>query len=211
MSFYVYKYTDPTNMEPIYVGKGQGDRLDIHWKQRIYHLNDNNPFLRRLRKIHDAGKQPIIEKIWEQDRSFESDELAEEFALLVEQEAIEKYGRRDLGTGTLWNLTDGGEGTSGMKHSDEAKAKIAEASKGRKHRESSKQLIASKTSRIKSDAEKDKIRAARAKQPEPHLGHKHSDETRKLISDNVKKAHSEGRGIHKGYKQTTEHSARISE
>ena len=38
----------------------------------------------------------------------------DEFACLMEQELIAKYGRRDLKTGTLCNFTDGGEGPTGV-------------------------------------------------------------------------------------------------
>lgn len=175
MSFYVYRYTDPTNMEPIYIGKGTGSRLNAHWNQRIHDKNDNHPFIRRLRKIQKTGNKPIIEKIWEQDDSFESDELAEEFALLVEQEAIDKYGRRDLGAGSLWNLTNGGEGVSNP-----------------------------------SFITRDLISIG-AMYNTAHLGCKHTKDDRLNISKGVRKAHSEGRGIYKGYKQSEEHSAKISD
>lgn len=43
----------------------------------------------------------------------------------IEKELILKYGRRDLGTGCLVNLTDGGEGVSGSKWSEDQKNKIS--------------------------------------------------------------------------------------
>ncbi len=47
--------------------------------------------------------------------------LEEEFAHLLEQELISKFGRKDLGNGPLLNLTDGGEGASGIIWSKERK------------------------------------------------------------------------------------------
>jgi hypothetical protein len=44
-------------------------------------------------------------------------------------------GRKDLGTGILRNLTDGGEGSTnrlGLKHTPEARAKMSRAHKGKK-------------------------------------------------------------------------------
>jgi hypothetical protein len=43
------------------------------------------------------------------------DDLDESDALQIEKNLILKYGRIDLGTGTLRNLTEGGEGASGRK------------------------------------------------------------------------------------------------
>ena len=56
------------------------------------------------------------------------DELDREFALEKEKEFIELYGRIDLATGTLANLTEGGDGCIGF--SDAVKKKMSEAQKG---------------------------------------------------------------------------------
>jgi hypothetical protein len=45
---------------------------------------------------------------------------------------IRFYGRKDLGTGILRNLTDGGEGTSGWIPSEEVRAKMSAANTGKK-------------------------------------------------------------------------------
>ena len=79
-------------------------------------------------------------------------DLSWELACELEQLMIQEYGRIDLGTGHLVNLTDGGEGTIGVKQSqetidkransnrgkmrtDETKAKISQALKGKKFSE----------------------------------------------------------------------------
>ena len=56
-------------------------------------------------------------------------DLSDDDAFALEVLLIKLFGRRNLGTGTLVNLTDGGEGSSGYRHTDEAKRKISEASK----------------------------------------------------------------------------------
>lgn len=56
------------------------------------------------------------------------DDLDRGFALEREKEFIKLYGRIDLGTGSLANLTDGGDGCFGF--SDEVKKKMSEAQKG---------------------------------------------------------------------------------
>ena len=96
--FYVYLYRDPSRrMEPIYVGKGTGKRSKAHLR------NAYNRHLRnRLAKIRSLGIIPSIE--------FLCTNVDEELAFLVEEEAIEKFGREDLGLGPLLNMTSGGDG-----------------------------------------------------------------------------------------------------
>jgi hypothetical protein len=98
--YYVYVYRDPRpgkNCEPIYVGKGKGRRAYSHWKRET-----GNPHLRnKLAKIRAAGLEPVIEIV----QRFED----EKSALRYEKQLVKKYGRVDLGTGTLCNWTDGGE------------------------------------------------------------------------------------------------------
>lgn len=105
--FNVYLYRDPRpgkNNSPIYVGKGTAsrNRAYAHW-----HKRSHNPLLARiLSKIRAAGLSPIIEIVsWFDDET-------EAFALEIT--LIAKFGRRDLKSGSLANLTNGGEGTSGF-------------------------------------------------------------------------------------------------
>lgn len=55
----------------------------------------------------------------------------EQDAFNKEMELIEFYGRRDLNKGYLVNVTNGGEGESGRKMSDEQKQKLSESRKGK--------------------------------------------------------------------------------
>ena len=139
--FYVYTYSYP-NGDPFYVGKGTKKRIDHHlWDAKAGRkLNSFN--VRVIKKLLEEGKEPIIEKI--------VDNIDEELAFLVEEEFIAKYGRRNDNTGILTNNTNGGEGTSGVKgikrtseqieqmrlratgvkHTDESKAKKSLAMTG---------------------------------------------------------------------------------
>jgi len=115
--FYTYIYYDPSrNNEPIYVGKGIEDRAWKHLTKRIKH-----PFIQRLQLMKKNGIKPIIGLY---------SGLNEEFAHFLEVELIQKFGRKDLGKGSLLNLTDGGEGPSGRRHSEEAKEKMSLAKRG---------------------------------------------------------------------------------
>ncbi len=180
MNFYTYLYRDPSrNNEPIYVGKGRQ-------KRAFYHLGrkDKHPFTQRLQWMKNNGIQPVVE--------FLCKDVDEELAHLCEMEAIDKFGRKDLGKGPLLNLTDGGEGLTGFKMPEEQKAKIRAANKGRKGRphtlEERARISAAKKGRIPSEEEKAKMRASltgrklpeevKAKMRAAALGRKHTDEAK---------------------------------
>ena len=68
------------------------------------------------------------------DRSyivFIQEGLTEEEAFNLERYCIALYGRIDLGTGTLRNLTDGGEGSSGWSPSQETRNKMSQSKTGK--------------------------------------------------------------------------------
>lgn len=117
--FYVYVYLDPRpgkGLQPIYVGKGTVDldRASYHWERRCV-----NPFLQSvLDKIRAAGLVPQITIA-----AYMEDE---DEAFAMERDLIAQYGRRDLRTGSLCNLTDGGQGVSGLKYSEERLRKARE-------------------------------------------------------------------------------------
>jgi hypothetical protein len=102
--FYVYVYRDPRPLkkdQPVYVGKGTGDRDISHWSKGSH----NKPFQDFISHLKQRGLVALCERV------FETEVEAEAFAKEVELIAL--YGRRNTGTGTLFNLTDGGEGGSG--------------------------------------------------------------------------------------------------
>ena len=102
--FYVYVYRDPRPLkanQPVYVGKGSGDRDLSHWSKGSH----NKPFQDFISHLKLRGHVALCERV------LQTEDEAEAFAKEVELIAL--YGRRNLGTGTLFNLTDGGEGGSG--------------------------------------------------------------------------------------------------
>jgi len=110
--FYVYVYRDPRptkNNQPVYVGKGTGDRDLSHWSRGSH----NKPFQDFIAHLKVRGLVALCERV------LETESEAEAFAKEIKLIAL--YGRRDLKKGPLFNLTDGGEGASGAIRTDEAK------------------------------------------------------------------------------------------
>ncbi len=124
-NFYVYAILDPRkpgkyiygdysfNYEPFYVGKGGNyDRFKLHLNESYTEydkkfVKGGNFRCCKIRKIKKETKQdPIFMKIEEN--------ISEKDSLKLEVEIIKSIGRIDLNQGPLTNLTDGGEGTSGL-------------------------------------------------------------------------------------------------
>lgn len=105
-SFYVYLHRTESG-QVFYVGKGQGNRA---WSKK-----NRNISWRRT-----ASRQGLVVELLYEG-------LPEKRALELEIETIAYYGRENL-----VNLTDGGEGVSGRKVSEESRAKMRERKLGRK-------------------------------------------------------------------------------
>jgi hypothetical protein len=171
---------DPDMACPFYVGKGQNGRANSHrWEAKSL--------------LHRPGRKNakinIIHKLWKQGLDFEIDialeALTEQEAYEYEVEAITTYGRIDLGSGCLANLSDGGEGgSSGTKWSPEVIAKRAESLRnngkprgGWKLSEETKEALSKKRLGVPRPEE------VRKKIGEAHRGKVVSEETRKKMSD----------------------------
>lgn len=189
--FYVYVHSRLSTGEPFYVGKGCGNRAGETKKRSEY-------WKRVVAK--DGGRYT----------NFLCENESEEFAFLVEVEAIDKYRR--IGA-IIINATNGGEGMSGYKFTPEQSKRRSELKMGNtnfKGRTHSKETLA-KMSAIQ------KVRP-RAKHSEEHkrkiglaskgnkycLGKKASAETKAKIS-----AYHKGKQHTLGHKQTAEHKARV--
>lgn len=104
--YYTYAYLRE-DKTPYYIGKGKGRRA--------------------FRKEGRAIKTPSKERILLLKTG-----LTEGEAFRHEIYMIALYGRKDKGTGILYNFTDGGEGASGVKNSEETRKKKSRSHKGKK-------------------------------------------------------------------------------
>lgn len=155
--FYNYVYLDPRkpgdynygdihfDFEPFYIGKGCSNRMFQH----LYEKEETtyNPHkVRIINKIKKAGLEPVILKIYEK--------IDERTSLENEIILIKLIGRYNLKTGSLSNLTDGGEGESGRICSEETKEKLSKANKGQKRTDEYRYF---QKERIKNMSENDKL------------------------------------------------------
>lgn len=169
MKHCTYIWRDPKTNVLVYVGKGSSTRA---WS----HLRHNRPKPSRLqsmlKKRKLEGYDPVPELI-----EAPNDEHAIEMEMLL----IAMIGREDLGTGTLFNLTDGGDGAAGVKRSEATKAKHAAKIAARTAEESAaigQKLSATLTghkkhegfaekqrNKVVSDETREKMRAAKEGKP----------------------------------------------
>lgn len=124
--FYVYKLIDPKTGLPFYVGKGTGNRIKHHEQQkdRIYQTTAHN---NRLLKNK-------INKVLRESGSIRYQQhyvQTEQQAFDIEIALIKRYGRRDIKTGILCNMTNGGDGVSGHVRSAAWKQQMRESAHNR--------------------------------------------------------------------------------
>ena len=176
--YYTYIYLDPRKpgkyvynscmfaYEPFYIGKGSGDRYLFHLKENKYNYNKykNNKIQKILSEGYNLEQYILIIPC-----------NSEQESLNLEIKLIGDIGRHDLKEGPLTNLTDGGEGVSGIVVSKETRKKMSKAHTGEKnhfygqtHSDETKNKI-SKVHKGKTPWNKGKINV-------------YSDETRKKMS-----------------------------
>ena len=181
MHYYTYAYLRE-DKTPYYIGKGKGNRL-YKRGSRVF--------------APPKDKSRII---------FLKKNLTETEAFRHEIYMISVFGRKDLGTGILYNMTNGGDGTSGWVPSEEYRKKMSEAKKGKTHSEDSKKkmsvaqkgkTLSEEHRRKMSEANKDKTLSEehRRKISEAHKGKIASEETKIKLSEAQKgnKNHNYGK------------------
>ena len=108
--YYVYIHKKADTKEVFYVGKGHGDRAYSH--------SNRNKMWQHVVKKHGFIVEIVMEGIQEW------------YAFELEKDLITSYGRRNNNDGVLVNMTEGGEGISGLTHSIEARKKMSDAKIG---------------------------------------------------------------------------------
>jgi len=188
--FYTYLYKDPKTDKEIYVGKGKGNRANAHlFKGSRTRLSN----VLRKRQREGFTVEPIIAPC-----------VDEQHALEMEKFWIHMFGREDLGTGTLFNKTDGGDSVpsrKGAKNSPEHREKISKAntgkirssefrnnvsrtSTGRKHTEETR----ARMRKPKADSTRAKMSARQVGELNHNFGKTTSDDVRQKISESGKRA-----------------------
>lgn len=115
----VYRHRRLDTNEIFYIGVGVR-------KSRAYDKKKRSQFWKNIVKKYGYKVEIIVEL-----ESYED-------ALKLEIAYIAKYGRLDLGTGTLCNMTDGGQGTLGIKNTPEQSLAKSLRQRGRKYSEETK-------------------------------------------------------------------------
>ena len=182
--YYVYRHIRVDKNEPFYIGIGTKSEQDLKYgyygRASAKHV-DNNIWLKIIAKT-EWRWEILLES---GDRKFIS-EKEKEFILL--------YGRKCDNSGTLANLTLGGEENHGYKHSNEAKRKISESQKGKPGRRLGAKLTPEQCEKF-SEIQKEvanrpemlEFRKEKMMGNTYMLGKTHSDESKKKMSESAKK------------------------
>jgi len=151
---YLYRHIRLDKNEPFYIGIGS----DNNYK-RAFAKNKGD----RNKIWHDIVAKTNYEV------EILLDNLTYNEVLEKEKEFIKFYGRIDKHTGSLSNLTDGGEGVLGIIHSEETKRKLSQKIKGCKHTLEAIEKIRQTSKRPCSEEKKKKLSLA-------NKGHKMTSE-----------------------------------
>lgn len=108
---YVYRHIRLDKNEPFYIGIGIDSKRSTSKEGR-------NKYWKHIIKLTDYRIEIILEDLTWLD------------ACQKEKEFIKLYGRKDLGLGTLVNMTDGGDGTNGYIVPEESKKERSIKSQG---------------------------------------------------------------------------------
>ena len=129
---YIYRHIRLDSNQPFYVGIGSDDKY-----KRAKSTKDRNKHWKNIVSSNDYKIDILLDDIsWEE-------------ACEKEIEFISLYGRRDLGTGTLVNLTNGGDGSLNRKMSNKTRQALLKANKGKRLTDSHKGRISENNAKSK--------------------------------------------------------------
>lgn len=169
--YYVYQHIRDDTNEVFYIGIGTKNQ-NKKYRCKIYYRGYLKAPSRRSQfwlNVYKKCKTITVNIL------FESNDL--EFIKQKEIDLIAKYGRKCEKEGSLVNLTKGGDGSFGIKWSEEAKKRRSELYlgdhnpfKGKNHSEETKKLFSKQRKGKKMGKENS------------FYGHTHSDKTKSKIS-----------------------------
>jgi len=140
-NFYIYRHIRPDKNEVFYIGKG--NTLSKSHSTRAYEKSKRNKIWKSIVDKNNGNYE--VEIIFYAMTESEINQKEIEF--------ISLYGRKNIGAGTLANMTDGGDGSLGIRLTEEAKKKLSEMWRGENHMNYGKKLSA-ETCRKKSESMK---------------------------------------------------------
>lgn len=175
--FYVYADYRLDNMTVCYIGKGKGDRFDIAKR---------NPHHDSIMNKYGIVRVKLYENLTE-SRAFLLEKCLISHFVYTLGYSIDIKGFKRVKGYHLTNQTFGGEGISGLKHSDITKQKISEGEKGKTVSEETrkKQSDAQKGKKL-SDETKNKISKSMKGENNPMYSKHHNEETKQKISESKK-------------------------
>lgn len=151
---YVYRHIRLDKNVPFYIGIGKDDGGKY---TRAYHTTSSRKKSIIWSRISDKTNYEVEIII---------DNISWERACEKEKEFIKLYGRINLGTGTLANMTDGGEGNSGVVLTPKMRFEIGKAHRGKKQSaESNKKRSERLKGRVVTQETRDKLSIANKGKP----------------------------------------------
>ena len=169
--YFLYRHIRLDTNKPFYIGIGtKPKKFSSHFSEykRAYAKKSRNSHWKNI--VGKVGYK--VEIIMESDNK----------DLVIENEKyfITLYGRKDLGTGILVNMTAGGEGTDSAIVSEETRKKRSQAMMGENN------PMYGKTGEKSTFYGKSHSEETRKRLSELNKGKTHSEETRKKMSDSTK-------------------------
>ena len=186
MSKGIYCYIDKKDNQIVYVGKDSYIDKNKRHKEHLAPSNYNEQPINRI--LQNNPNRYIYQVLWE------IDDCTNNHLNQMEIFYIKKYDPQ-------FNFTEGGDGVSGFRHSEETRKKISESQKGennpmygKKHSEESRKKISEALKgenhpmygKTHSEETKKKMSEAQKGENNPMYGKTHSEEARKKISESQK-------------------------